>query len=128
MVDCGGTASGWWETGESIGGVGGIGGGGKVAESEQKNNGARVEESRSGVLENEDRLAGWLASCWMAAGWLAGRLANKIRATDNQQQDSCHRIPTIRFVPHNTNHKIRATEYQQYCYSPERSNRGPIGG
>ena len=42
-----------------------------------------------------------MAVGWMAAGWLAGWLAG--------QYDSCHRIPTIRFVPQNTNNNIRAT-------------------
>ena len=38
-------------------------------------------------------------------GWLVGWLAG--------QSDSCYRIPTVRFVPQNTNNKIRATDYQQ---------------
>ena len=37
-------------------------------------------------------LAGWLAGYWLLAGWLA----NKIRATEYQQKESCHRIPTLR--------------------------------
>ena len=44
-------------------------------------------------------LAGWLFGCWLLAGWLG----NKI---------SCHKIPTIIFVPQLTTNKILATASQ----------------
>ena len=70
-----------------------------------------LKDIRPGPSLHPFNSPGWLAGCWLAAGWwLVGWLAGWLLAG---QQDSCHGIPAMRRVPQNTKNKIRATAHQQ---------------